>query len=102
MRKSIIGVLISAVLIAGCAIGFRERRHHGEGLIIVPALPIIVELAADRYYYQNGFYYRYEGDVWFYSESKHGPWYRLPEDRYPREVHFRGHDRDFDRDREHR
>jgi len=27
-------------------------------MVIVPALPVTVELNADQYYYQNGYYYR--------------------------------------------
>ena len=57
MKKAVIGFLISAFLVAGCAIGF---GRHGN-LIVVPALPVTVEVDADQYYYQNGYYYHYNG-----------------------------------------
>jgi len=94
-----VGFLISAFLVTGCAIGF---GRHG-GLVIVPALPTTVEVDADQYYYQNGYYYHYDGAVWFYSERRGGPWVDLPRSHYPREVRYRGRDdrnhdnRDHDR-----
>lgn len=96
MKKSMFLTLISAFLFTGCAIGF-WGHHHGRGMIIVPALPVTVELDSDQYYYQNGYYYHYDGNVWFYSERKEGPWMDLPRDRYPREVRYRGREeRDHD------
>ena len=96
MKKALLGFLISAFLVTGCAIGFMGR-HHGEGIIIVPALPATVEIDADQYYSQNGYYYRYQGNVWVYSQSRQGPWSELPRSHYPREVRYRGQiDRDHD------
>lgn len=89
MKKSMLGVLISAFLIASCMIGVRGGRH-GDHLVIVPALPAIVEIDADQYYSQNGYYYRYQGNVWVYSQSREGPWAELPRSHYPREVRYRG------------
>lgn len=91
MKKTVIVALISAFLVTGCALGFIEGRHGGR-MVIVPALPETVELDADQYYSQNGYYYRYQGNVWVYSESREGPWSQLPRDHYPREVRYRGHD----------
>jgi hypothetical protein len=84
--------------VTGCTIGFLGN-HPGGSLVVVPALPLIVELDADNYYYQNGYYYSHRGNVWLYSESKQGPWFRLPRSHYPRQVHYRGQN---DRDRDHR
>jgi len=92
MKKTVFGFLISAFLVAGCAIGF---GRHGN-LVVVPALPVTVEVDADQYYYQNGYYYRYDGSAWFYSDRKDGQWRDLPRDRYPREVRRRGEQRDHD------
>ena len=89
MKKAVIVALVSAFLVTGCAIGFLGG-HRGGSLIIVPALPVTVELDADQYYYQNGYYYHYDGNVWFYSERREGPWLDLPRSHYPREVHYRG------------
>jgi hypothetical protein len=91
MKKTVIVALISAFLVTGCAIGFMGG-HHGRSMVIVPALPEMVELDADQYYSQNGYYYMYQGNVWVYSESRQGPWSQLPRSHYPREVRYRGHD----------
>jgi hypothetical protein len=86
MKKIVMVSVVSALLLGSCAIGV---GRHG-GLVIEPTLPMSVELDADNYYYDNGYYYYYQGNDWTYSESRHGPWMRLPRDRYPREVHYRG------------
>ena len=91
MKKTVIVALISAFLAAGCTVGF-WGGHRGEGVVIVPALPEIVELDSDQYYSQNGYYYRYQGNVWVYSQSREGPWMKLPRSHYPRQVRYRGHD----------
>jgi hypothetical protein len=98
MKRKMIVVLISAFFVTGCAIGF---GRHGEGLVIVPALPATVELDADQHYYQNGYYYNYQGNAWLYSESREGPWLQLPRNRYPREVHYRNHDEHGHGDQHH-
>ena len=91
MKTKMVVSLISAFLIAGCAIGFRGG-HRGGSLVIVPALPVTVELDAEQYYYQNGYYYQYQGSTWLYSESRQGPWMPLPRSHYPKRIHYRGHD----------
>jgi hypothetical protein len=69
--------------------------------VVAPALPVVVDLGTDPYYYHGGFYYYYHGDRWSYSRSRSGPWQDLPRDRYPHETRFRGRgdhrDRDFRR-----
>jgi len=91
MIRSALCFMILAFLISGCTVGFMGGRH-GSSLVIVPALPMTVELDTDQPYYQNGYYYSYQGDIWFYSESRQGPWLRLPRSRYPHNVHYRQHD----------
>jgi len=91
MKKTVFIALISAFVFVGCSVGFMGGRHGGS-LVIVPTLPLTVELDADNYYYSDGYYYYYQGNEWTYSESRRGPWIRLPRDHYPREVHYRGHD----------
>ena len=71
----------AAVSISGCMVSAR----HG-GLVLAPALPSLVVLEQEPYYYQSGYHYHYRNDAWFYSESRSGPWVSLPRDRYPREV----------------
>lgn len=91
MKKTLIVALVSAFLAAGCAVGF-VGGHRGGSMVIVPALPETVEVDADQYYYQNGYYYRYQGNVWVYSQSKQGPWSDLPRTHYPKEVRTKGYD----------
>ena len=105
MKKILMVTIFSALLFGGCAIGLRGGSH-GQ-LIIAPALPVVVDLDADNYYVGNGYYYVFRNDVWFYSDSREGPWDRLPKSHYPHEVRGhnqgQGHDRDQgpDRGRDH-
>jgi len=87
MNKTVFVALISAFLLSGCAIGFGGPHRHS--LVIVPALPETVELDADQYYVQNGYYYRYQGNVWVYSSSRQGPWSQLPRNHYPKQIRYR-------------
>jgi hypothetical protein len=89
MKKAVFVAVISAFFAGGCAIGF-VGHHRGESLMIVPALPVTVEIDADQYYSQNGYFYRYQGNAWVYSQSRQGPWSDLPRSRYPRQVRSRG------------
>ena len=99
MKKILIVTIFSAFLFGGCAIGFLGGPHGH--MIIAPALPVTVELDADNYYVSDGYYYVFRNDVWFYSDSREGPWERLPKSHYPHEV--RGHDQGqgHDRGRDH-
>ena len=73
MKKLVIGAVVSAFLVAGCTVGFvGGHGGRGDSLVIVPVLPETVELDNDSYYSQNGYYYRYQGDVWVYSSSREG------------------------------
>ena len=98
MKKLCLAVLLGVFLFVGCVVG---PGRHGSGVVVVPALPLIVELETEPYYYQSGYHYHYQNDRWFYSNSRSGPWAELPRDRYPRETRFkgRGHERDRDDDR---
>jgi hypothetical protein len=100
MKKTVIVALISAFLVTGCTVGFMGGRHGGS-MVIVPALPETVELDADQYYSQNGYYYRYQGNVWVYSESREGPWVDLPRSHYPKQVRYRGQDNRGQENRDH-
>jgi hypothetical protein len=91
MNKKVVSIVVGLFLMTGCTVGFVGDREGGH-LVVVPALPVTVELDADQYYYQNGYYYNYQGDVWFYAESRQGPWVRLPRNRYPRNVHYKSYD----------
>lgn len=98
MIKKFLITSISALLLAGCTVGF---GRHGN-LVVVPMLPVTVELDADQNYYQDGYYYHRNGTVWVYSSSRLGPWTRLPRSHYPGRVHYRGHERNNRFDPDHR
>jgi hypothetical protein len=92
MKRIWLGVLLAAFLLAACAV---RTGYRGEA-VIVPALPSIVVLEEEPYFHHSGYHYHYQNNVWFYSNSRSGPWRELPRDRYPKEVRFkgRGHERD--------
>jgi hypothetical protein len=88
MKNRLVVTLIAAFFVTGCTIGF--EGDGAGGLVIAPALPVIVQLDVDHSYYQNGYYYSRRGNSWYYSQSRDGSWSRLPRDRYPMEVHYQG------------
>ena len=103
MHRMPYAVLLAALLLTGCVVA---PADHDAGWVVAPALPVVVELGVEPYYFHNGFYYYYHNQRWSYSHERTGPWRELPRDRYPREIRYkdrdgrdRGHD-DGDRDRE--
>ena len=97
MRKMLYVALLAALLPTACYVVPTDR---GSDYVVAPALPVVVELGLEPYYYHSGFYYYYDNDRrWNYSHARTGPWINLPRDRYPREIRFK--DRDG-RDRDHR
>ena len=95
--------LLTAPLLSACVVA---PAHRGPGYVVAPALPVIVELGAEPYYYHSGFYYFYQNNRWSYSNARTGPWHELPRDRYPREIRYKGrgdgHDRGHGDDRDDR
>jgi len=88
MIKKVLAILIFVFLLTSAAFS-----RINVSVVVVPPLPLIVELDNNSHqYYQNGYYYNYRGNVWLYSKSKHGPWRHLQKSRYPREVRYRNHD----------
>jgi len=98
MKRISLAVLLGLFLFVGCMVG---PGYRGSGMVVVPALPSIVVLETEPYYYQGGYHYHYQNDRWYYSNARRGPWSELPRDRYPKEVRYknRGHERDRDDDR---
>lgn len=95
MKRILPAVLLVAFLLAACAV---RTGYRGEA-VIVPALPSIVVLEEEPYYYHSGYHYHYQNNVWLYSNSRSGPWRELPRDRWPKEVRFKGKERGRDEDR---
>jgi len=79
---------VTALLLTACVVA---PESQGPGFVVAPALPLVVELGAEPYYFQNGYYYYYHDQRWGYSNAKTGPWRDLPRDHYPREVRYRDH-----------
>lgn len=101
MHKMLYAALLTAALLTACVVA---PSPQGPGYVVAPALPLVVELGAEPYYYQSGYYYFYHNDRWSYSNTRSGPWVELPRDRYPREVRHggRGDGRDGGRGQDHR
>lgn len=82
--------LIVACLLPACLC---TPTRDGYGVSVsVPALPSVVLLDLDQILFHGGFYYFYQGDRWYYSESRGGRRLELPRDRYPREIQYRNRD----------
>jgi hypothetical protein len=100
MQRMFYAALLTVLLLSGCVVA--PAHHGGPDVIVAPALPVVVELGVEPYYFHSGFYYYYHDHAWSYSRERAGPWRDLPRDRYPREIRYkdREHDRDRDRDRD--
>ncbi|MGA7179568.1 MAG: hypothetical protein WBX11_08300 [Thiobacillaceae bacterium] len=94
MYRMLVVAPLTALLLTACVVAPADR---GGGLVVAPALPMVVELGVEPYYFQGGFYYYYHNNGWSYSSAKSGPWRDLPRERYPRETRFRdqGGGRDY-------
>ncbi|MDP1767120.1 MAG: hypothetical protein Q8K83_09495 [Methylotenera sp.] len=101
MNKMLIVASLTAILLNACVV---TPAGRGPGMVVAPALPMIVELGVEPFYYQRGYYYYYDNDNWRYSNSRSGPWADLPRSHYPKETRFKGRDsgRGRDHDHEHR
>lgn len=88
MYKKAVVALMCVFLLTGAAFSRISVRVG----VVVPALPAVVELDNGNSYYQNGYYYSYRGNVWYYSRHKNGGWKHLQRSRYPHEVHYRNQD----------
>jgi len=88
--------LLTVPLLTACIL---TPTGRGPGVVMAPALPVVVELDIEPYYFHGGYHYYYHGDRWSYSNSRSGPWHNLPRDRYPKEVRRKGHGGGQDRGR---
>jgi hypothetical protein len=87
MKKILLAGMLGSFLVVGCVVA---PGHRGSGAVLVPALPSVVVLETEPYYYHSGYHYNYRNDRWYYSNERSGPWAELPRDRYPKEVRFKG------------
>jgi hypothetical protein len=87
MFKTLVVAPLAAFLLSACVVA---PADHGRGVVLAPALPLIVELDVEPFYYQRGYHYYYSNNSWRYSNSRSGPWTDLPRSHYPRETRFKG------------
>jgi hypothetical protein len=86
MYRTLIVAPLAALLLSACVVA---PADYGPGVVVAPALPLIVELGAEPYYYQSGYHYHYDSNRWRYSNSRSGPWTDLPRSHYPKETRFK-------------
>ena len=87
MFKTLVVAPLAAFLLSACVVA---PADHGPGVVLAPALPLIVELDVEPFYYQRGYHYYYSNNSWRYSNSRSGPWTDLPRSHYPKETRFAG------------
>jgi hypothetical protein len=92
MYRMLVVAPVTALLLAACMVA---PADYPSGMVVAPAMPLVVELGAEPYYYHGGYHYYYHDDRWSYSNSRSGPWIDLPRSHYPRET--RRKDRPLDR-----
>jgi hypothetical protein len=95
MKKIFIAVMFVTVMLSACVVPGRRGP-----VVVAPPLPSIVVLKEEPHYYHSGYYYYYHKDRWSYSNSRSGPWKKLPKGHYPKEVKFKERGRDDRRGRD--
>lgn len=106
MYRMLIVAPLTALILSACVVE-PVGMHSRQRVVVAPALPVIVELGVEPYYYHSGYHYYYNNNSWSYSNSRSGPWTVLPRSHYPKETRYKGHadgrgrgqDRGSDRDR---
>ncbi len=96
MYRLHIVVPLTALMLTACMI---TPVGHGRGVVVAPALPLVVELGVEPYYVHGGYHYYYNNDRWGYATSRSVPWADLPRNHYPRETRYRGRADRHDHDR---
>ena len=95
MNRMLSIALLATLLLSACVVA---PERGGPGVVVAPALPLVVELGVEPYYVHGGYYYYYNNNQWGYSTARTGPWRDLPRDYYPREIRYRDHSEHYDRD----
>lgn len=99
MKQLVLIILLTAAILAGCVL---RTGPEGSEVMIVPPLPVVVELDLEPFYFHSGYFYHYGDDHhWSYSRARSGPWQPLPPGHYPKEVKWKRKYRDRDRDHHH-
>jgi len=82
MRHSLMVLTSSALLLTGCVV----RTRPGDRVEADLALPGVVEVGPDGYFFHNGHHYFYDHDRWYHADSRDGERRELPRARWPRET----------------
>ncbi len=98
MNRMLIAAPLMALLLTACVV---RPANHGPGMVVVPALPHVVEFGLEPYYYYSGYHYHYDNGYWRYSHSRSGPWIDLPRSHYPKEIKYKNRDHDRGRGDDH-
>lgn len=100
MKRVLVSTLVMVFLLTAGTVAAMGRRGSVSVTVMPPILPSIVVLEDEPYYTRDGFYYHYNNDRWFYSQSRSGPWTDLPRGHYPKEVRHKGKDKQNDQGRD--
>lgn len=60
MFRMLIAALLTALVLSACIVV--PADHGPPGMVVAPALPAVVELGPDPYYYQRAYYYCYDNN----------------------------------------
>lgn len=80
-------LLFAMSILTACIV---PSGRGGFDVLLPPPLPVILDLGPDRYYYQDGYHYYYQGDRWQYSRERNGSRSDLPRSHWPNEIRQRG------------
>ena len=91
MYRMIIVAPIAVLLLSACIVSpAHQGPGHSSGVVVAPALPFVVEIGIEPFYFHGGYHYYHHSDRWSYSQSRSGPWTYLPRSHYPREIRYIG------------
>lgn len=91
MYRMLIAAPLLALVLAACVVSPAHRgAGHHSGVVVAPALPFVVEIGVEPFYFHGGYHYHYHNDRWSYSQSRSGPWIDLPRSHYPKEIRRSG------------
>ena len=91
MKRILIFTFVAMLLLTACAVvPVGQHGHRSGGVVVAPLLPSVVILGIEPFYFYSDFHYHYARDGWYYSKSRSGPWFKLPRNRYPKKVKYKG------------
>jgi len=91
MKRILFLTFVAVSFLTACAVVPEgQHSHRSGGVIVAPVLPSVVILGIEPFYFYSDFHYHYARDGWYYSKSRSGPWFKLPRNRYPKKVKFKG------------